>query len=212
MTTDHDGWGVFEYTMRGDPRQREAELAVMGSRVVKVLCEADHQVVQGVFWTPFSVEDSRLNRKRGFWRGQTTLRAAVPLEAHITERAVSSADGLHFVATATVTQREFSLLIKACHAYAHLRSFVVLSDVGSDWSESLLGDERGLSRKFAYELSLLKFLAPHSRSRDAIVVLPFGRFDDHEWGLMGVGPESRVMSERLRGLGYDRSWTGELGP
>lgn len=117
------------------------------------------------------------------------------------------------VAPATVTQREFSLLIKACHAYAQLRSFVVLSDVGSDWAESLLGDdERVLSRKFTYELALLKFLAPHSRSRDAIVVLPLGWFDDHEWGLMGVGPESRVMSERLRGLGYDCSWTGELSP
>ena len=188
MTTD-PGWQMYEFVRRVEPTRRAAAIAALCERIERAFRQLGARQIVAYYWTSAGVTDTPRRRANGFWKARKDVAGTVPSAAALEQEAWLRSDGLHFLASARTPLSGLGSLVTSVHQYERSRAcvFVPLRSVLPDdaprrASEALAG------ARFEYEIP--RALHHDARAGNFIVLLPFGRFDDPEAGLVLAGPDT----------------------
>lgn len=192
MTTDGSAgrFAVFSLARDTPHGERVTTIDRLTNALMPLLTRGKWSTSEVVLWTRNNQRDSRLIRKKGFWRLFPDLRSMLPPGAECRFTITESADGVRFLATARVSLSDLTMALAT--ALRHTRcAGAVLVGAGSGGLRAATLDPalRASLDEAGSELELARLLLPLCEQHGVAVVIPTGRFDDRETGLFLCGPE-----------------------
>jgi hypothetical protein len=187
MTTDP--WRtteLMEVTARGGRADTVLRLA---ERVQTAMRAGGAHTAVASFWTPAAIPDTRLSRAKGFWKARRDLAAIVPASADLSEAPHAGADGLRFFACVRVSLEDLGDLLVAALTYERNRA-CILVPLRALPSEGFFVKVRDALAAARFEAEILGTLSAEALGESCVVVVPAGRYDDPECGLLLHGPSS----------------------
>jgi hypothetical protein len=191
MEPPHPVWHISERVLRVPPLRRGAVLAEFTEAVGHALSRLGADRALGFLWTPVGIPATKLARAKGFWKAWRGVGESLPAQAKRAEWALSRADGLHFLGRVEVPVTDLPALIDAMHRYERNCGCVVvpLGDALPATAHERIVAALSTAR---FEKDLVSQLCGAAQEWHATVMVPFGRFDDAEVGLMIAGPFGHV--------------------
>lgn len=188
-TTTDDGWKVYELMERCEPRWRINMLSSMTERVSDVLGLLGAKQATVCYLSPPTGRNSLLARAKGFWKLHPDVMSTIPQSAAMESIPDVGPDGLDHLGLATVRLTELVDLVVSVHKYPRNGGCIIVP-LGERNSVRSLQGIRSVLSKARSELCIIKELTREAQHNSVVVIVPFGRFDDIESGLMLCGPAS----------------------
>lgn len=188
MTTDCD-WPICELVEAVTPRHRAILLTELSQRIGATLMENGARSAHAFIWTKYPVRDSSRAGTGRVELHRNDLASVMPRGSVLTEETIERADGRHYIRSAQVGLDRLPALVGVVHAHTCNCGCIMIplriapsADIGLHVAE-VLSHAR-------FELQILSDLRPRAHVLSCAFMVPVGRFDDRDSGLIFIAPRA----------------------